>query len=123
MRDEVDFTTTRMMTWRARAMVPTVVLLVLALVPPALRLGDGWTVAFEVVAVLVLLWAVPLWLALTAAVIRTPQRAFGTRAGLGYAALLLASTPLFGAGVFAVLLLVRADLRRLLGAPRNQPRE
>jgi hypothetical protein len=46
MRDKVDFTTMRMMTWRARAMVPTVVLQVLVLLPPALRLGEGWTEAF-----------------------------------------------------------------------------
>jgi len=111
----VGTATARMMTWRAWAMVPTVLPLALGFLPLAISLGDGLSAAVRVVSLAVLLWAVPLWLALVGAVFRTGQRAFGLRAGVGYAVLTLVLTFLFGLGVFTVPLMVRADIQRLLG--------
>jgi len=69
---------------------------------------------FSVVALSVLLWAVPLWFALTWAVFCTGYKAFGPGAGIGYAVLVLVLTVFFGAGVYAVPLMVRADIRQLI---------
>jgi hypothetical protein len=98
-------------------MIPTVVLLGLGVLPRAFRLGDSLSATLGIVSLAVLLWAVPLWLVLVGAIFRSGRRAFGPRAGLGYAALAVVLTVFFGLGVFAVPLMVRADIQRLLGSP------
>src|SRR5262245_30747522 len=108
---------TRMMTWRVRAMAPTILLLALGFVPLACPLGDGLSSAFALVTLLVSLWAVPCWLILVAAVYQTGRTAFSPHAGLVYAALAVVLTFFLGLGVFVVPLMVRADIQRLLGGP------
>src|ERR1700722_15862213 len=115
MRDPVEASLARMMTWRARAIVPTVLLLALGLIPRAVRLGDALALACGVASLAVLLWAVPLWLILVGAIFRTGQTAFGVPAGLGYAVLAVVLTFCFGVGVFIIPPMVRADIRRLHG--------
>lgn len=117
MSNPVEVSLTRMMTWRARAIVPTVLLLALGLISMAVRLEDGLAVALGLVSLVVLFWAVPLWIILVGAVFRTGQRAFGAGAGLVYAVLTVVLMVLFGAGVFVIPLMVRADIRRLHGGP------
>jgi hypothetical protein len=95
-------------------MVPTVLLLALGLLPRAFQLDEDLSAALGLVSVVVLLWGVPLWLMLVGAVFQAGQRAFGSRAGLGYAAMTVVLTFLFGLGVFAVPVMVRADVQRLL---------
>jgi hypothetical protein len=96
-------------------MVPTVLLLALGFFLLAIDLDDGLSPAVKLVQLAVLLWAVPLWLALVGAVFRTGQRAFGLGAGVGYGVLTLVLMFLFGLGVFVVPLMVRSDIQRLLG--------
>jgi hypothetical protein len=98
-------------------MVPTTLLLALGVVARAFPLGDHLSAALRLASLAVLLWAVPLCLLSAAAVFRTGQRAFGRRAGLGYAALAVVLTFVFGLGVFVVPLMVRSDVQRLLGVP------
>jgi hypothetical protein len=119
MSDAVGASVARMMTWRARVMVPTVVLLALQIFPLAFPVGDGLSAALGLISLAVLLWGVPLWFVLVEAVFRTGQRAFGLRAGLGYATLTILLTFLFGLGVFVVPLLIQADIQRLRGNPRE----
>lgn len=60
MTDAVGASVTRMMTWRAGAMVPTILLLALGLVSLAFRTGDGLHAALRLVRLAVILWALPL---------------------------------------------------------------
>jgi hypothetical protein len=105
-------------------MAPTVLLLALGFLPLSFPLGASLSSALGLVSLAVLLWAVPLWLILLWTVFQTGRRAFGPRAGLAYAALAVVLMFLFGLGVFAVPLIVRADVQRLLGSPlesRDEP--
>jgi hypothetical protein len=106
-------------------MVPTILVLIPAVLLPALGflqrgLQGNLSTTLSLVGLAALLWAGPLWLILVAAVFRTGQRAFDARAGLGYAALAVVLTLFYGLGVFVVPLMVRADVQRLLdGSQQN----
>jgi hypothetical protein len=110
-----------MMAWRARAAVPLTLLAFLWLLRVVLARMDlyGPTVGFLLGAG-TLLTALPGLLCLPIAlwtIYRAGQEAFGVRAGLGYLALavLLAGLP----GILIVPEMIRSDVERLLGGPKE----
>lgn len=105
---------TRMLAWRDRAMLPTVLLVAAGILRPILRflsLNESQSLGF--VWLVLLVWAIPLWLMLLATIFECSKRAFGSLAGVGYSFLAICLMPLFGLGVFVVPLMIRADIQLL----------
>src|SRR5262245_61554307 len=119
MSDAPEACVARMMTWRSRVIIPTILLLGLGILGVPFRLSQGLSTVLGLIELALLLWAVPFWLILIGAIFRTGQIAFGFPAGFAYAALALVLTFFFGIGVFVVPLMLRADVRRLLGIARE----
>ena len=103
----------QMMEWRARAMLPTILLISLGLIQLTAPLKGILELIVGLAVLGALLWTIPVCLILAWSVFETAGQAFGLWAGLVYSLLTIGLTGCFGLGVFVVPLIVQSDIQRL----------